>query len=462
MFRAVGVLALAISMIGSAELVAGEGVGDGKPEGAKLAAELPRYRLKVGQQLDYETSSSQKYQSGEFKSAADWSVWVVTANQDGGWRLLVKKTMWHASGDRPISKDAGAAQPELAYFDLTPDGRVVGQSSNNFRIDLRDVFPRLPESEQELAAGWADAGAMDERHEYKLVSREKGDVRISDVKTSPMNAIYLVKWQSTYRFDAERGLIDAADIVFSQDYGIQGKGTGELKLGEVQTLSREALAKLAADTDLYFKAADDYQELVKQAQQDAEKFETLYAEAKERLEHAAARLTSAELKSQAEAMLKSHDAAAKYYLEEAKRRAEVVGKEAPTFETTDLDGAERSLADYRGKVVVLDFWYRGCGWCIRAMPQINQVARAFKDKPVAVIGMNTDRKVEDAKFVIEKMGLEYANVKAEGLPEKFKVQGFPTLVVVDQKGIIREFHVGYSPTLAADLSETINGLLAEK
>lgn len=461
MFRAIGVLAVAAVMAGSAEVVAG-GEGAGKPERAKFAEALPRYRLEVGQQLDYETSSSQKYQSGELKSAADWRIWVVAANQDGGWRLLVKKTMWHASGDRPISKDAGAAQPELAYFDLAPDGRIVGQSSNNFRIDVRDVFPRLPDNEQELAAGWADAGAMDERHEYKLESNENGGLRISDVKATPMNAIYLVKWHSTFRFDAERGLIDGGDIAFSQDYGIQGKGTGELKLGEVQTMGREAIAKLAAETETHFNAADDYQELVKQAQQDAEKFAALYAKAKERLEHAAARLSSAELKSQAETLLKSHDASAQYYLDEAKRRAEVVGKEAPAFDSTDLDGAERSLADYRGKVVVLDFWYRGCGWCIRAMPQINQVARAFKDKPVAVIGMNTDRDLDDAKFVVEKMGLEYANVKAEGLPEKFKVQGFPTLVVVDQQGIVREFHVGYSPTLAAELTETINGLLAEK
>lgn len=461
MSRAIRVLALGVLMASSAEMVAG-GDGADSQERAKLAAALPRYRLQVGQQLDYETSSSQKYQSGEFKSAADWRIWVVAANPDGSWRLLVNKTTWHASGDRAISKDANAARPELAYFDLAPDGRIVGQSQNNFRIDVRELFARLPDNEQERAAGWTDVGTMDERHEYKLVSGEEGGVRISDVKTSPMNDIYLVKWQSTFRFNADRGLIDGAEIVFSQDYGIQGKGTGELKLSGVQTLSRGALAKLAAETSAYFAAVDEYHKFVKQAEKDAEKFEPLYAQAKQRLQQAASQLTSSELKSQAEALLAKHDASAKYYLDETRRRAEVVGKEAPGFETTDLDGAACSLADYRGKVVVLDFWYRGCGWCIRAMPQINQIARRFRDKPVAVIGMNTDRKVEDAKFVVEKMGLEYANVKAEGLPKKFKVRGFPTLVVVDQKGIVREFHVGYSPTLAAELTDAINGLLAER
>ncbi|HVX60360.1 MAG TPA: hypothetical protein VHC19_07160, partial [Pirellulales bacterium] len=113
MFRAIRVLALGVVMASWGEMIA-DGEGVGKSEPAKLTAALPRYQLEIGQQLDYETSSSQKYQSGELKSAADWRIWVVSANQQGGWRLLVKQTMWNASGDRPLTKDAGAAQPELA------------------------------------------------------------------------------------------------------------------------------------------------------------------------------------------------------------------------------------------------------------------------------------------------------------------------------------------------------------
>src|SRR5204863_5713937 len=108
---------------------------------------------------------------------------------------------------------------------------------------------------------------------------------------------------------------------------------------------------------------------------------------------------------------------------------------------------------YRGKVVVLDFWYRGCGWCVRAMPQTKQIAAHFKDQPVAVFGMNTDRNEEDAKFVVEKMGLNYTNLKAEGLPEKYKVQGFPTLISIDQQGGVGDIHVGYSRPLREEASE---------
>lgn len=57
--------------------------------------------------------------------------------------------------------------------------------------------------------------------------------------------------------------------------------------------------------------------------------------------------------------------------------------------------------------------------------------------------------------------LNYATLKAVGLPEKYGVQGFPTLIIIDQEGIVRDRHVGYSPNLREELIETISGLLPQ-
>ena len=114
-----------------------------------------------------------------------------------------------------------------------------------------------------------------------------------------------------------------------------------------------------------------------------------------------------------------------------------MNKPSPEWDTTDLAGSAVSLAGCRGKVLVLDFWYRGCGWCIRAMPQMKQVATHFQGRPVAVLGMNTDRDQADAQFVVDKLALNYPTLKAEGLPEKYGVRGFPTLLVIDQAGVVR-------------------------
>ncbi|HTQ39408.1 MAG TPA: TlpA disulfide reductase family protein, partial [Pirellulales bacterium] len=147
--------------------------------------------------------------------------------------------------------------------------------------------------------------------------------------------------------------------------------------------------------------------------------------------------------------------------ERCKQREALLGQAAEDFKTTDLDDKPQALADYRGKVVLLDFWYRGCGWCIRSMPALKKVAEHYAGQPVAVLGMNTDHDLDDAKFVVDKLGLNYTNLKAEGLPEKFKVHGFPTLIMIDQAGKIRGVHVGWSPTLEHDLVKKIDGLLAE-
>jgi hypothetical protein len=76
--------------------------------------------------------------------------------------------------------------------------------------------------------------------------------------------------------------------------------------------------------------------------------------------------------------------------------------------------------------------------------------------------MNTDRKEEDARFVIEKLGLNYENLKAEGIPEKYKVRGFPTLIIIDQEGVVRDIHVGYSAELKEKVVESIEGLLNKR
>jgi thiol-disulfide isomerase/thioredoxin len=95
------------------------------------------------------------------------------------------------------------------------------------------------------------------------------------------------------------------------------------------------------------------------------------------------------------------------------------------------------------------------------MPQLNELAQKYQGKPVAVIGMNTDKDTADARFVVEKLRLSYTNVLARGEDKKYRVQGFPTLFVIDAKGVIRDIHVGYSPDLKEKLSRAIRNVIGE-
>ena len=180
------------------------------------------------------------------------------------------------------------------------------------------------------------------------------------------------------------------------------------------------------------------------------------------LADARAKVTVTEAVAAIEDQLKNHNQFAKHQVDEAKRFAEIIGHAAPAWEVKDLEGKTHTLEQYRGKVLVLDFWYRGCGWCMRAMPQVKEVARHYRGRPVAVFGMNNDRKEEDAKFVVEKMSLEYPVLRSDELPGKYGVRGFPTLVVIDQEGKVADVHIGYSDHLFEDVTATVDKLLGAK
>jgi thiol-disulfide isomerase/thioredoxin len=230
-------------------------------------------------------------------------------------------------------------------------------------------------------------------------------------------------------------------------------------LVSVKDSPAEFVKQLAAEAETYFAASKRYDDLNSAAGKKAAQAKELLGKAESALKETKDKVKLDVVREQLDSQLKNHEQYSKYTLEDAERRAKHVGKPAAPFKTTDLDGKEYSLDGLRGKVLVLDFWYRGCGWCIRAMPQMRELADDFKGQPVAILGMNTDRNEKDARFVIDAMNLNYPTLKAEGLPEKFGVQGFPTLVIIDQSGTVRDLHVGYSPTLREEVGKTIRELL---
>jgi peroxiredoxin len=427
------------------------------------AAALPRYRFQIGQELVFDSSSSFKYGEGDRAGSLDthsvWTVWVVRSNADGSHRLVLRQrtTTSQSIGGKKYDRPP---QTQIVYADVFPDGRVLPNATIQYRGHPGSVFPPLPRDAAEAKAGW-QAQHGDERTLCKRLP--DGAFRFEAASESPTNKIYLSSKTFTYTFDDARGLIAHADGVNTQGYGFKGAGTGRIELKTVKTADPEALRSFAETADRYFAAVKTYEDLLRAARSAAP------AEGKELLAKAHAAVTAAaeqmgqeDFRAALADSVKRHEQMAKYYLDEAERRAKIVGQPAAEFDTVDIDGAPARLADLRGKVVVLDFWYRGCGWCIKAMPQLNQLTADFSGQPVAILGMNIDQKEEDARFVIDKMQLKYPTLKATGLPEKFGVRGYPTLVIVDPQGNIHDLHVGYTPTLREELGAVIRKLLAAK
>jgi thiol-disulfide isomerase/thioredoxin len=431
---------------------------------------LPRYRLEPGMELSYKGTSTFRHQNGSHIDEAEATAWVVRRNGDGSARVVLRQGSRFTSVQtldaiKNLLKkpDKPPMEYNVGYFDVFPDGRLGSDSELGYRISPAAFFPRLPDDEAQAKAGWEQSEErMGQRFRYSSLKSEPGGWAFHAERVGPENKIYGMTMDSTFHFEADRGAIGRVEQEYTQDYGFKGKGSGSTELTGVQTRDAAWLAAFAPAADRYFAASRAYERATEEAAKAGDKVEQTLADAKAALKSARDAIDQPIFREQLDRQIARHDGMVKYYADSAKRRSDVVGKPAADWELKGLDGRTHTLAEFRGKVVVLDFWYRGCGWCIKAMPQMNALAEQFAGRPVAVLGMNTDRVEDDAKFVADAMGLKYETLlRAEAMPEKYGVQGFPTLILIDPKGTVRDVHVGYSPTLRTDVAKSIEGLLPE-
>jgi RNA polymerase sigma factor (sigma-70 family) len=116
-----------------------------------------------------------------------------------------------------------------------------------------------------------------------------------------------------------------------------------------------------------------------------------------------------------------------------------VGKVAPDFEGEGADGKPLKLSDYRGKVVVMVFWFSTCNPCLLAIPPERELAVKMKGRPFTLLGIVTDGRGEAAREVIESEGMTWPNVLVGGekITDRYHITANPAYVVVDADGLIR-------------------------
>ncbi|MGA2585350.1 MAG: TlpA disulfide reductase family protein [Tepidisphaeraceae bacterium] len=141
---------------------------------------------------------------------------------------------------------------------------------------------------------------------------------------------------------------------------------------------------------------------------------------------------------------------------------DILNQPAPDWTANDLQGTPHSLKDFRGKVVLLDFGSRGCSWCMREIPQLIRLSQDFKDQPVAIIGMDLDTDSADAKFIVNAFRSSYLTLMASDAAKGYPVEGTPTVVIIDQNGIMRRRCIGYTTSGYYDMKAAIQSLLPTK
>ena len=425
---------------------------------AASAADLPRYKLQPGQVLTYRNTSITHEQNDQ-TSGSNGQLRIVVAGQNGdGWNLIIFCTSNRWQGNPPEANTQSADQDVIIQqATLHPDGRV--DPTDDLRININGYFFPLPQKPADIA-GYTVSAPFGET--LTITPLEHTDKQWTlDVKhDSPENAIYIATNQDKATIDIDRGLPIHIEDAYTQDYGFHQKGTGTTDLQSVETKAPAWAAQLWKDLDVLKKAETGYDMTAESLFGDETNMKLQLANAHVVFRHAKDNIHSPEILAQFDKRLQTLDQYQKSEIQDALDKAKILNQPAADWTLEKVGGGKLALNDLRGKVVVLDWWYRGCGWCMHAMPQVKQLAADYKNRGVVVLGMNVDSDEKDPAFVIDKMALDYPTLKTSfDFAKNYGVHGYPTLVIIDQQGIIRKLYIGYSPDLRKTVGDTLDTLL---
>ena len=144
---------------------------------------------------------------------------------------------------------------------------------------------------------------------------------------------------------------------------------------------------------------------------------------------------------------------------------------APEFDLQDADGKAVRLSDYRGRVVLLDFWATKCGGCVEEIPWFIDIAAMFATKGLATVGVSEDIAYENLKGADEAWALVKPFVRDHQVrypvlmgdrevTERYDIKALPLTYLIDRRGRVAAVYAGRVDR--ADLEANIRTLLRER
>ncbi|HEX9023137.1 MAG TPA: TlpA disulfide reductase family protein [Geobacteraceae bacterium] len=138
------------------------------------------------------------------------------------------------------------------------------------------------------------------------------------------------------------------------------------------------------------------------------------------------------------------------------------GEPAPPFKVTTTSGQQVTLANYRGSVLIIDFFASWCQPCKRSIPHLIELNRKYGKKGLQILGLSLDEDKDDLVDFITPLRLNYpAALANEDLQAEYGLRSLPTFFIINKKGVVAEKYMGLTDEVKKNVEATIVRLLAE-
>ena len=136
---------------------------------------------------------------------------------------------------------------------------------------------------------------------------------------------------------------------------------------------------------------------------------------------------------------------------------------APDFTLESHEGENIRLSEYRGEVVLINFWASWCGPCRQEMPVLSELHDKYRALGFTVLGVNVESDTRKAKKLLQDLPVSFPVVfdSDSVVSKQYDVVAMPSTVLVDRDGNMRYLHKGYKPGLEAVYQQQVRDLIRE-
>lgn len=142
---------------------------------------------------------------------------------------------------------------------------------------------------------------------------------------------------------------------------------------------------------------------------------------------------------------------------------EIRQQSAPDFTLKSSSGENLKLSEYRGDVVMINFWASWCGPCRQEMPLLDELYRSYQPLGFTILGVNVEEDSTKAKSLLKDIPVSFPVLfdTDNTVSRLYDVVAMPSTVLVDRAGNVRYLHKGYKPGYEQSYQDQIRSLIRE-